>query len=62
MDHKKMCKAHNHKKIQWVFFNQFKPSAAFHIETSQLFCFAKQVTGFYMKSNNGLKWININDF
>ena len=34
-----------------------QPNVAFHIETSHLFCFAKQVTGFYMKRNTGLKWV-----
>ena len=38
--------------------NQFHPSIAFHIKTSQLFCFPKQMTGFYMKCNTGLKWAN----
>ena len=38
--------------------NQFQPSVAFHIETSHLFCRAKQMTGFYMKRNTGLKWVN----
>ena len=40
-------------------FNPFQPSAAFHIETSHLFCSAKQMTGFYMKRNTGLKWVNL---
>ena len=34
----------------------FQPSVAFHIETSHLFCKAKQMTGFYMKRCTGLKW------
>ena len=29
--------------------NSFQPSAAFHIETSHLFCIAKQMTCFYIK-------------
>ena len=29
----------------------------FHIKTSHLFCSAKQMTGFYMKHNTGLKWV-----
>ena len=37
--------------------NPFQPSVAFHIETSHLFCRAKQITGFYMKCNTGLKWV-----
>ena len=36
----------------------FQPSVAFHIETSHLFCRAKQMTGFYVKRNYGLKWVN----
>ena len=37
--------------------NPFQPSVAFCIETSDLFCFAKQMTGFYMKRSTGLEWI-----
>ena len=37
--------------------NPFQPSVGFHIETSPLFCSAKQMTGFYMKCNIGLKWV-----
>ena len=36
----------------------FQPSVVFHIETSHWFCSAKQITGFYMKHNTGLKWVN----
>ena len=36
----------------------FQPSAAFHIETTHLFCCAKQMTGFYMKCNTGLKLVS----
>ena len=39
-------------------FNPFQPSIAFHIEASDLFCSAKQMTSFYMKRNAGLKWVN----
>ena len=39
-------------------FNQFQPSVTFHIETSHLICTANQTTGFYMKSNTWLKWVN----
>ena len=39
-------------------FNPFQPSVAFHIETSHFFCSAKQMTGFYMKRNTGLKQVN----
>ena len=38
--------------------NPFQPSVAFHIETRNLFCRANQMTGFYMKHNTGLKWVN----
>ena len=34
-----------------------QPSVAFHIETSHLFCSAKQKTGFYMKCNIVLNWV-----
>ena len=37
-------------------FNQFQLNVAFHIDISHLFCSAKQLTGFYMKRNTGLKW------
>ena len=37
--------------------NPFQLSIAFHIETNHLFSRAKQITGFYMKSNAGLKWV-----
>ena len=36
-------------------FDSFQPSVVFHIETSHLFCSAKQMTGFYMKHNTWLK-------
>ena len=38
--------------------NPFQSSAAFHTETSQLICSANQMTGFNMKYNTGLKWLN----
>ena len=43
--------------MRWV--NPFQPSVAFHIKTSHLICYANQITGFYMKWNNGLKLVNI---
>ena len=43
-----------------LFLTRFQPSVAFHVETSQLFCSAKQMSGFYMKRNIGLKWVNLN--
>ena len=42
--------------------NPFHPNVAFHVETSHLFCSAKQMTGFYMERNTGLKWVNIQAF
>ena len=39
--------------------NPLEPSVAFHIETSHFIDNAKQMTGFYMKCNNGLKWFNL---
>ena len=39
-------------------FNPFQPSVVFHIETSHLFKSEKQMIGFYMKCNIGLKWVN----
>ena len=38
--------------------NPFQPSVAFHIETSHLFYSEKQMTGFYIKLNTGLTWVN----
>ena len=35
----------------------FQPFVAFDVETSNLFCSANQVTGFYMECNTGLKWV-----
>ena len=34
------------------------PTITFYIETSHLICFANQVTGFYVKSNTGMKLVN----
>ena len=39
-------------------FNPFQLSVAFHIETSHLFCSAKQMNGFYIEHNTRLKWVN----
>ena len=41
----------------WVALNSFQPSVAFHIETSQLFYRAKQMTSFYVGRNTVLKWV-----
>ena len=38
--------------------DQFKTSVPFHLETSHLICNVNQMTGFYMKGNTGLKWVN----
>ena len=38
--------------------NPIQPSVAFHIETRHLICSANQMTGFYMRCNTGLKWVN----
>ena len=38
-------------KIQ---FNPFQPTVAFYIETSHLSLRVNQMTGFYMKCNNGM--------
>ena len=37
--------------------NPFQPSVAFHIETTLVIFTANQITGFYLKCNNGLKWV-----
>ena len=37
----------------------FRHSVAFHVETSHLICISNQITGFYMKCNAGLKYINV---
>ena len=39
--------------------NPFQPSVTFYIKTSQLFCRAPQMTGFYMQCNTGLKWVKL---
>ena len=41
--------------LKFIYLNLFQPSVAFYIETSHLFCSAKEMTGFYMKCNTGLK-------
>ena len=40
-------------------FRSCLPSVAFHIETSHLIFLPNQMTGFYMKCNTGLKWVNL---
>ena len=39
-------------------FNPSQPGVAFHVETSHLIYTENQMTGFYMKYNSGLKWVN----
>ena len=39
-------------------FNPVQPSVAIHIEASHLFSSVKQMTGFYIKCNIGLEWVN----
>ena len=41
-------------------FNPFQSSVAFHIQVSHLFFSAKQMAGFYIKRNTGLKWVHEN--
>ena len=40
------------------YVNPFQPIVAFFIETNNLICNVKQMTGFYMKYNTGLKYVN----
>ena len=50
----------------WKFWNKrasfsgltsFQLNVVFDIETSHLICFANKMTGFYIKCNSGLKWV-----
>ena len=44
-----------------IFFSlliHFSKNVAFHIESSYLFSTAKQMTGFYMKRNAGMEWVD----
>ena len=43
----------------WEKVDPLTTSVAFHIETNRLICIANQVTGFYMKNNTGLIWVNL---
>ena len=45
-------------RITFWKINSFQPSVAFHLETIHLFCWVKQMTGFYMKCNIVLKSSN----
>ena len=40
-------------------YNLFQPSVAIQVKTSHLICSANQMTGFYVKCNIGLKWVNL---
>ena len=43
-----------------MFFDSLKLISAqccFDVETSHLFCRARQMTGFYIKCNTGMKWV-----
>ena len=42
-----------------VLFNPIQSNVAFHIETCHSIFSANQMTGFYVKRNTGLKWVNI---
>ena len=42
-----------------VSVNSYRSSVAFHIKSSHLICTGNQMTGFYMKGNTGLKWIQV---
>ena len=46
-----------HVLIKWM-RNPFQHCVACHIETSHLICSANQMTGFYIKYNTGIKWVN----
>ena len=43
----------------WEKVDPLTTSVAFHIETNRLICIANQVTGFCMKNNTGLIWVNL---
>ena len=44
--------------ISGCLFDPFRLIVTFHIETSHLICRENQMTGFYMKCNAGLNWVN----
>ena len=44
---------------QWFVINPFQPSVGFYLETIHLIDSANQVTGFYIKSNTGPKWVKL---
>ena len=47
------------KRVNPIQVKTLQASVAFHIEPSHLICTANQMTGFYMKYDTGLKWINV---
>ena len=49
--------SHTATFFEHVLTHFIRPVTAFHIETRHLFCSAKQMTGFYMKHNTGLKLV-----
>ena len=40
-------------------FDPFQSSVAVHLETSHFIYSANQMNGFYMKSNNWVKWVKV---
>ena len=42
-----------------ILVKSFQPTAVLHIETSHFIYAVSQMTGFYMKCSNGLKWVNL---
>ena len=40
--------------------NPFQPGIVFHKETSHLILNKNEITGFYLKCNKWLKWVEIN--
>ena len=62
VDHNLYFKMFSISKAGEVFFthfNPFQPSIAFHIESCHLVCTANQMTDFYLKCINRLKWVKV---
>ena len=55
--HSEICKGHLISIL-----DQFQSGFAYHTETSHWFCSAKQMTGFDIKCNTGLKCFNVLKF
>ena len=51
--HIAICITTHHSAISQISIVPFQGGVAFYIETSHLFCSAKQMTGFYTKCNTG---------